>query len=115
MRSLAPKAFTVNEITDNHLNAPSLTETQVKQGEYLALNESTQPGYSYYYNPRISGRGGGVATIYNTNIGITQTTGHEANSFEVLSLRVASPCPASKLNNFILYTIVPRALTLSFL
>ena len=96
IRSLAPKADIVNEIiTDKQLSVLCLTETWVKQGEYLALNESTPPGFSYYHTPRISGRGGGVATLYNTDMGLTQIAGHKTNAFEFQNIRVASPCPGS--------------------
>ncbi|XP_058247837.1 uncharacterized protein LOC131354334, partial [Hemibagrus wyckioides] len=55
----------------------------------IGLNESTPSGYSYKYEPRQTGRGGGVATIYNNSLTVTQKTGSRFNSFEVLDLKVA--------------------------
>lgn len=107
IRSLAPKSVIINEmITDNQLNALCLCETWVKPEEYIALNESTPPGFSYYSYPRRSGRGGGVATIYDSVLGITQNSGFEAKSFELLNLKVAGPSPASKTPySFLLITV----------
>ena len=66
IRSLAPKALIVNElISDYCLDALCLTETWLKPNEYIGLNESTPSGYFYKHEPRLTGRGGGVATIYN--------------------------------------------------
>ncbi|XP_049331164.1 uncharacterized protein LOC125799151 [Astyanax mexicanus] len=105
IRSLAPKSVIVNDIiTDNHLNALCLCETWIKPDEYIALNESTPPGFSYFSYPRM--RGGGVATIYDSMLGISQNSQLDAKSFEVLSLKVAGPSPASKTqHSFLLITL----------
>ena len=53
IRSLAPKATFVNElITDHQVEILCLTETWLKTDEYIALNESAPPGYSYTHVPR---------------------------------------------------------------
>ena len=65
IRSLTPKAVIVNEIvTDYSFDVICLTETWLKPNDYFGLNESAPPGYSYKHEPRLNGRGGGVATIY---------------------------------------------------
>ncbi len=65
MRSLTPKAVIVNEIiTDNSFDVLCLTETWLKTNDYFGLYESTPPSYCYKHEPRHTGRGGGVATIY---------------------------------------------------
>ncbi|XDV26601.1 hypothetical protein PO909_030257, partial [Leuciscus waleckii] len=64
IRSLTPKAVIVNEIvTDNSFDVLCLTETWLKPNDYFGINESTPPGYCYKHEPRLIGRGGGVATI----------------------------------------------------
>ncbi|XP_073810141.1 uncharacterized protein isoform X2 [Danio rerio] len=52
IRSLAPKALIINEIiTENNLNALCLTETWLKQNDYISLNEATPPGFLYKHEP----------------------------------------------------------------
>ncbi|XP_058248684.1 uncharacterized protein LOC131354733 [Hemibagrus wyckioides] len=90
IRSLAPKALIINEmISDYSFDALCLTETWLRPNEYIGLNESTPSGYSYKHEPRQTGRGGGVGTIYNNSLTVTQKTGPRFNSFEVLVLNVA--------------------------
>lgn len=92
IRSLAPKATLVNElITDHQIKILCLTETWLKTDEYIALNESTPPGYSYTHAPRLTGRGGGVAAVYDSNISATMKAGFKFNFFEVLVLSFAHP------------------------
>ncbi|KAK3535326.1 hypothetical protein QTP70_007935 [Hemibagrus guttatus] len=50
-------------ISDYSLDALCLTE-----------NESTPSGYIYEHEPRLTGRGGGVATIYSNSLTVTQKT-----------------------------------------
>ncbi len=89
IRSLTHKAVIVNEmITDNSSDVLCLTETWLKTNDYFGLNESTPPSYCYKHEPRETGRGGGVATIYSDFLNITQKTGYKFNSSEILMLNV---------------------------
>ena len=89
IRSLTPKAVIVNEmITDNSFDVLCLTETWLKPNDYIGLNESTPPNYCYKHEPRQTGRGGGVATIYSDILSVTQKTGYRFKSFEILMLNV---------------------------
>ncbi len=89
IRSLTPKAVIVNEmITDNSFDVLCLTETWLKRNDYFGLNESTPPSYCYKHEPRETGRGGGVATIYSDTLNVTQKTGYRFDSFEILMLNV---------------------------
>ncbi len=58
-------------ITDNSFDVLCLTETWLKTNDYLGLNESTPPSYCYKHEPRQTGRGGGVATIYSDILNVT--------------------------------------------
>ncbi len=49
---------------------------------------STPPSYCYKHEPRQTGRGGGVATIYSDILNVTQKTGYRFGSFEILMLNV---------------------------
>ncbi|XP_052463142.1 uncharacterized protein LOC128020352 [Carassius gibelio] len=75
-------------ITDNSFDLLCLTETWLKPNDYFGLNESTPPNYCYKHEPRQTGRGGGVATIYSDILNVTQKTGYRFNSFEILLLKV---------------------------
>ncbi len=89
IRSLTPKAVIVNDIiTDNSFDVLCLTETWLKTNYYFGLNESTPPSYCYKHEPRETGRGGGVATIYSDILNVTQKTGYRFDSFEILMLNV---------------------------
>ncbi len=89
IRSLTQNAVIVNEIiTDNSLDVLRLTETRLKTNDYFGLNESTPPSYCYKHEPRQTGRGCGVATIYSNIINVTPKTGYRFNSFEILMLNV---------------------------
>ncbi len=61
-------------ITDNSCYVLCLTETWLKPNYYIALNKSTPPSYCYKHEPRQTGRGGGVATIYSDIFNVTQKT-----------------------------------------
>uniref|UniRef100_A0A8C1AYS3 Reverse transcriptase domain-containing protein n=1 Tax=Cyprinus carpio carpio TaxID=630221 RepID=A0A8C1AYS3_CYPCA len=75
-------------ITDNSFDVLCLTETWLKPNDYIGLNESTPPNYCYKHEPRQTGRGGGVATIYSDILSVTQKTGYRFKSFEILMLNV---------------------------
>ncbi len=76
-------------ITDNSFDVLCLTETWLKTNYYFGLKESTPPSYCYKHEPRQTGRGGGVATIYSDILNVTQKTGYRFNSFEILLLNVS--------------------------
>ncbi len=75
-------------ITDNSFDVLCLTETWLKTNYYFGLNESTPPSYCYKHEPRQTGRGGGVATIYSDILNVTQKTGYRFDSFEILMFNV---------------------------
>ncbi len=74
-------------INDHNLDLLCLTEPWLKPDEYI-LNESTPQDYGYKNEPRPKGKGGGVATIYNNILSISQKTGFKYNSFEVMVLHI---------------------------
>ncbi len=75
-------------ITDKSFDVLCLTETWLKTNDYFGLNESTPPSYGYKHEPRQTGRGGGVATIYSDILNVTQKTGYRFDSFEIRMLNV---------------------------
>ncbi len=75
-------------ITDHKLDVLCLTETWLKPDEYITLIRSTPRDYCYKNEPHPKGKAGGVATIYNNILSISQRAGFKYNSFEVMMLRI---------------------------
>jgi len=78
-------------ISDNHIDSCCLTETWLSHEEYVFLNESTPPSHIKTHIPRGTGRGGGVAAIFDSSLLINPKPKLNYNSFESLVLSLSHP------------------------
>lgn len=90
-RSVKNKATQLNEyISDNKLDLVAVTETWLNDGDQVTLGNICPSGYKVISKPR-SGRGGGVAIIYNSSLRVKEVTHKQHASFEHIEVLVQSP------------------------
>lgn len=83
-RSLTNKTFILNDyFMTNALDFLLLTETWLKPGDDSAFSELLPPGCSFYNSPRVSGRGGGLATLFKNEYRCRLLPALVYNSFEL--------------------------------
>ncbi len=82
----------VNElISDHHIDLFCLTETWLSNDDYVSLNESTPPSHINTHIPGDTGRGGGVAAIFDSGLLINPKPKLNYNSIDSLILSLSHP------------------------
>ncbi|XP_072556731.1 uncharacterized protein [Paramormyrops kingsleyae] len=61
--------------------------------DYLSLNQTTPPGFTFVENPRSKGRGGGTAVILKKDIKLTPLSLSNFHSFEYTAFKLSGPSP----------------------
>ncbi len=70
-----------------------LTETWQQHNDFSQLNLSIPPGFAYACQPRVSGRGGGLAMLYNKKWKVSTIAAPSYATFESMVLQVNGPVP----------------------
>lgn len=85
VRSLANKSFLCQDfILKNSIDFLFITESWLSPGYSVPLTEAYSPNYSCFNQPRLSGHGGGVAIIFNSNYKCSPVSLKSSSSFESL-------------------------------
>ncbi len=88
-RSLVNKTFILNDFfTSQALDFLCVTETWSKPGELFPFSELVPYGCNFLNSPRMSGRGGGLATVFKDTFHCRSLSTGPYNSFEVQLLQL---------------------------
>ena len=95
-QSLTNKSCLIHNHYKN-INIMCLTETWHQPEAYFVLNEACPPGYSYLERARRTGRGGGLAVIYRSDLKLSPLSLPEPSTFECLAFKSKPPFPVTVL------------------
>uniref|UniRef100_A0AAR2K341 Reverse transcriptase domain-containing protein n=1 Tax=Pygocentrus nattereri TaxID=42514 RepID=A0AAR2K341_PYGNA len=91
VRSLNNKApLIADAIVERNIDLLCLTETWQQPNDYFALNQTLPAGFLYVCQPRLTGRGGGLAVVYRSNLKVRTIPLPPLTSFECLSLLITA-------------------------
>ncbi|XP_049891926.1 uncharacterized protein LOC126384729 isoform X1 [Epinephelus moara] len=93
-RSIANKTFLLNDFfVSRKLDFMFLTETWLHVGESTPLSELLPPGCLFLSSPRLTGRGGGLASVFKSSFQCQQSLPGSFSSFELQTfvLNLTSP------------------------
>ncbi len=84
VRSLLNKTFILRDVfTHNNLDILFMTETSIKDRDLSPFNELVPVDCSFFNTPRISGHGGGIATVFIETFKGRIISSEAYNSFEL--------------------------------
>ena len=94
IRSLTNKGPLLFDLQNDHkFDFFCLTETWQQPHDFSDLNQTIPPGFVYSSQPRTSGRGGGLAILYNQICKVSSITVPVYPSFESIALQIKGPTP----------------------
>ncbi|KAK7895247.1 hypothetical protein WMY93_020572 [Mugilogobius chulae] len=94
VRSLNTKGQLIQDLlSDRQIDFLCLSETWQQPGDFAALNDSTPAGFVYSCQPRVSGRGGGLAMIHRATWKVLPVSAPPFPSFEYSASVLPGPTP----------------------
>lgn len=102
VRSLSQKTFILHDFYKSHdLQFMFLTEIRMREGELAPLTELRPPNTSFLNTPRLTGRAGGVASVYSDAFKCKQIFQDTPfTSFELQLFTMDKPCAPKYNENF---------------
>ncbi|XP_039879700.1 uncharacterized protein LOC120728698 [Simochromis diagramma] len=92
VRSLSNKAFLLNDFfLTTGLDVLFLTETWTSPGEFIPFSELLPPDCAFFSSPRLTGRGGGLASVFKNKHEARLLPSPTYSSFEAQLLELTGP------------------------
>ena len=99
IRSLNGKGQLLQDLLlDHKYDFLCLTETWQHPDDFSQLNESTPPGFVYSCQPRLTGRGGGLAILHGETWKVSAVSVPVSHSFESVAIQLNGPTPTVLIN-----------------
>lgn len=93
-QSISDKSFILNDLITHHkLDFLFLTETLLKPGECSPLVVLCPPIFTFLNSPRLTGRGGGIASVFKKHFSCTLLSLGSFNSLEILTVKIVREDP----------------------
>uniref|UniRef100_A0A3B3I5K1 Reverse transcriptase domain-containing protein n=1 Tax=Oryzias latipes TaxID=8090 RepID=A0A3B3I5K1_ORYLA len=93
-RSLTKKGHLIQDlVVDGKLDFLCLTETWQQKNVFMDLNDATPTGFVYFSQPRVTGRGGGLALIFRECLRAAPITVPTFQSFEATVCQLSGSTP----------------------
>lgn len=70
-----------------------MTESWIKTGDHSVFSELVPPEYDFFNTPRLTGRGGGLVTIFKNRVQCCLLSTTTFTSFELQEIHLNSPYP----------------------
>lgn len=91
LRLLVNNTFVLNDFFSNsNLNILFLSETWIGPGDLIPFSELLPLDCAYFSSPRLSGRGGGLASVFKNVYNVRQLSSPNFASFEVQLLEMTA-------------------------
>ena len=91
-RSVKNKALLLSDfVYDLDLDLVCLTETWLAENDFSSIGNLCPPGYKFLNQPRVRGKGGGIALLYKSHLKVSKVDLKLFDSFECLYCLVQAP------------------------
>ena len=94
VRSLANKSFICQDfISTNKIDFFIVTESWINPDDCSPLIESSPPDYLFFHQPRLTGRGGGLAVVHRNDFSCSRLSLGQFTTFESLGFILKNRLP----------------------